>query len=389
MTDFFESRALLPTILVVVGIITYLVLFTKNRPKIEDSNAQNTATFIVNTIVEIFNPKNIMTNRIAIVPIIFLLIGFILFTYIGIGNFINGNVPSQGQTPIICAPRLMKLGYMYGNWDPKYVDLTTSSTDGIPVAAGYSLQFHYLYIDVPSSIENGYIDISFLANGIEIGNISKYKLAKDEKYIEFDSSMVNVFGKYLYVEKDAPAFNGWEIQPEWEVFTIKVITKQGEKAISTTTTDIRINIEGDSWYIPPSYASVLSLEYQIDNGEKQLLAIKDLEQGIKIQNEAGLSITNIWFKPITDEGHFDQEFRLSTYLTKIDGKNNYIEDEGRFAKSAIPKIGIQSFILLEQLKWKTIPNTYDSLVVYFYKDDINSDRAIILDKLEIPLIHQN
>ena len=167
---------------------------------------------------------------------------------------------SATSTPL-ATPSISLIGvsYIADDWDPRVIDLRTVSTSDdpiseIPIKPGQSLQFFDLWVNVPpeASGYNIYADI-FDSNGIKIGKTRGQKAEPGIMKLEDLNYMEN----FLH-----PAVkNAWQVQSDWSKFDIYVYLFDDANKLSTTSTTIKVNLQGTSWLIAPPYAHFISIDY--------------------------------------------------------------------------------------------------------------------------------
>ena len=152
--------------------------------------------------------------------------------------------------------------------------------------------------------------------------------------------------------------------------------------------EIRINLSGNSWYIPPTYASILSLGYRINNGDINSIEILDLlENGIVLKENDTLELVDIWYKTNSTHYNRDQYIKISGVIHEKGKSETYDEYSSQMGYMEISSsYGEFPWTLY----WPDIKPTSYSLSVFLSRIDSTSDEELeirtILDVLDIPII---
>lgn len=355
---------MLPLILLTAGLFCLLL-----GVEYEGKKSLHWIENLVNSsLSKILKTERKQSARLAGIIIIF--IGLALGVGIAILRF-----PAMDAQPQSPTPHLVKLGYMYGDWDPKYVDLAKADSEGIPIGNGFSFIFHYLYIKVPEPLPDGFLDIEIYGDDELIGQLNHISLKKGD---------VELFNPEIEIKnyQHPITANTWMIQPDWKNLEMRLTTSKGTRKISSETTTIRINPSGNAWYLSPSYASIASVVYTINDGSEQILDFRALpENGISISEGDKLSLTEVWYKTNTLGYDETQEITVDAYLSS----GQYEEDTYKTSGSTKTQSGVHLLPGCDKLTWDRVDPDKTRLIVTLTRYDENIPRSFILDRLIIPI----
>lgn len=277
----------------------------------------------------------------------------------------------QKSLSAIPSATLISMSFMAGDWNPRLIDLRTSSTVGISVdSEDHSLSLFDLWANVPNEAA-GY-DIyadAFDSNGKKIAHTAGQKAIPGIMHL--DAWEIDNFS-HPSVE------NAWLVQSDWKGVDVYVYLLDGANTISKSSVKVTFNTDGTSWMIAPPNASFVLVAYQVNDGPELIMDLSSIMQnGIDAREGDQLTITHAWYKSnLSDTA---KNIRLEGYLSSGNFDANSLQTSPYMAI----REGVNPVSDLGNLAW-TVPADKVKLVMTLVRND-----RTILDRYTIPLASED
>ena len=279
------------------------------------------------------------------------------------------------------AVSLSGIQFMYGDWDPRSVDLRTAAEDGIPISRKdplATLAFFDVQVVVSPEGEGLQAEALFFINDEQtpIG-VTEPTVVK-AGVNQLKDPVFNL--SYL---KDSAKPGEILILPAWNQFRVKVRLLRGGDAAVANEHVIRINPAGASWFTTPPAAQLIRMEYSINQSPRMVLDLAEaLATGLNVYPEDTFQIHSVTLK--TRDKVPERTVHVEAYLTNREEWtfNNDLwrksPEQAVFQKGVTPPLALEAFI------WTDVAPEQNTLALSIMRDD-----DVLLDRYEIPLQQPN
>jgi len=276
---------------------------------------------------------------------------------------------------------LENVTFMNGGWNPRRVDLATAASQGIPVDYSGSLKLYDLRLRTPDDVPYGYeAQVEATANdvGEPIGKTKRAKLTPGT--VKLGDLIASSFQFPNKLEAWAPQRNWSELTLTLNLYKTGIAT-----AIQQTKTHIRLSGTGFAWFHQAPYASIVTVVYQINNGEKMVLDPRTaVSIGIPAKPGDKLTIHEIWFKSRYNDPS------SSVHAEAFIWKNNNDEDSDYLiSKKPMPfKLGVSNLLVGEVFQPEKIEADDTKLILTLVRID-EAGNEWVLDRYDISLMDRS
>jgi len=279
---------------------------------------------------------------------------------------------------------IVGISFMSADWNPRKIDLSSASDEGILIDVDYQFQL----VDVSIRTQNKNSSL-FEVQSLVYLNEEKgeNRIGSTDKHQLIDGIMSLgevVPSESLKVEiVDNPGEYGWQPNENWKNIILVVnILDESEKIVNSSEANIRVTqSNGNAWFIQAPYAHIVSVIYQVNDGEKQTLDFRTLQtEGIDVLPGDTLRIWEIWYH--SRDGDTTKTFFATSYLGR---ESIYVDDYCETICESNPKTfdfnSIQNIIDTVPFEW-VVPPDRNSLTISLLRND-NYPRHTVLDLIRI------
>lgn len=263
--------------------------------------------------------------------------------------------------------------YISGDWNPRQINLRTAASDGIYMDPQASFRLADLEVLAPEQTST----IPYQLQAIVYANGEKE--IGETKIVDLVPGLINLGDVNPTNFQHATIQGGWLPQKDWEKLTIalNILEKGQAKIAQSIRTDILLTDQGRAWFQTPPYASLSTLVYQINNGQKMVLDLRSAtDKGIPLEAGDKLRIWEIWVHALADDNT-----RLLTAESYV-SSGIYDKSTALQTPPQLFKKGVYDLLEGTPLEW-TIPKDKNSLVITLARNN-DQKLSVVLDRYIIP-----
>ncbi len=264
--------------------------------------------------------------------------------------------------------------FLSGDWNPRLLDLRTAASLGLHLSQGVSFKFTDLLVTVPDGTPASYqAQVQTFANdsGRAIGETGTVGLVPG----------LVTLGDVIPVSFQHPSVvNAWLPQEDWQELTLvlTVFEKDSGRVVQRTRTHVLLADQTRAWFLPSPYASLISIVYQINEGDKTIMDLRSAPvSGIQVHSGDRLRLWEIWFHTTsTDDSalvHAEAYLSSGSY-----DSSTYLETDASAFRE-----GVQNLLGAAPFDWTV--TSEKNLLILTLSRDMGKTRSLVLDRYEIPL----
>jgi|GEM_PF-6373155 len=194
---------------------------------------------------------------------------------------------------VLRTPSLISMGYRGNGFNPRLINLRTAADDGnddgIPIEAGQPLEFIDVTIWLPEDA-SGYsihAEVKLENSSIVIGTTQT---------IGVTAGLHNLGRVHPNLNIDEDNSEAWDVQENWNLLMVHLVTYFNGQAVSSVPTNIRLNPTGTSLLWDTPKATFAAIVYSVNNGHQLLLDMRSATQnGINAGAGDTLTIHEVWY----------------------------------------------------------------------------------------------
>jgi hypothetical protein len=260
---------------------------------------------------------------------------------------------------------LVDITYQLDYYNPRRIDLVRAAESGIPVAADHDLEF----LDLSVAVDREALQHVVQAEVYQ--DIELTQLVGSTDYIPLTPG-VHALGPVVATRYNVEPKGRegspdiWRVPEKWignPLYVALVTYREGqEKPVAIATTPVRLDPNGDAWFVEPPTGAFALISYRVNSGPTRILDPREIaDTGLNALPGDTLTIEEIWYDASATGG----TLHVEAYFT---GGNAPGETVRVSEPTTNVRKGIRLLNGVPNLQWE-IPENPGQLVLSLFRED--------------------